>query len=334
MPRYDASKDEDLKKAVKHIREKQFFLGQYRKRKFVTDKSSLFDETVSDEEKRRCNCSDMTYADVKNIYTSLISEIDQFLFLRDFIDLDAATTPLAPNNRTNEILQIINGLQWHLAVYENKLAQSGISPPCQYNIEHCKFLLSFKEIHDIVEKLTRVSLRYGLLITDLCSDFFAMDIKDCVDADEQCLFTSFFHYLDFDHVRNTHVLQEGDYLQRNRLKKYYNNTICNEKIGRLEASSAKKALAGLLPGSFYSNSTLRRRAGLWLWDNYENPLIKQEIKKADAFHEAIQKMRSINSNLEDIDEFSLTRELNRVYAVTKRSIIAGEILPMECKIKK
>ena len=82
MPRYDASKDEDLKKAVKHIREKQFFLGQYRKRKFVTDKSSLFDETVSDEEKRRCNCSDMTYADVKNIYTSLISEIDQFLFLK------------------------------------------------------------------------------------------------------------------------------------------------------------------------------------------------------------------------------------------------------------
>ena len=52
MPRYDASQDADLRKAVQHAREKQFFLGQYRKRKFISDKSAFFDETVSNKFKK------------------------------------------------------------------------------------------------------------------------------------------------------------------------------------------------------------------------------------------------------------------------------------------
>ena len=324
MPRYEDSKDADLKKSLQHTREKQFFLGQYRKRKFVTDKSALFDKTVSDEEKRCCGLTDMTHLEINNTYKSLVCKVNEAIFFRDCVTLVDITNPDSFKHRTNEVAQTINGLQWHLVVYENKLAQSEISPPCLYNREYCQFLLKDKEIYDIVEKLTCVSFRYGLLITDLCSDFTVIDINQDVDVDDPSLFMLFYHYLDFDQARNLHVLREGGCLQRSRLIKYYNDIIFNKKIGRLEASAAKKALTDILPGSFYSNSVMKRRAGLWLWDKCENPLTKKNITKTEAIQILLSDYYANHS-----DVSSLIREIHRVYDVTRRSIMSGEILPIE-----
>ena len=325
MPRYDASQDADLRKAVQHAREKQFFLGQYRKRKFISDKSALFDETVSNKEKRRCGLMDNTPLEIKSMYKDLICKVSESLFFRYCVTLVDTANLESLLIGINEVVQTINGLQWHLAVYENRLAQRGISPAYLYNREYCQFLLKDKEIYDIVEKLTCTSLRYGLLITDLCSDFCLIDIKKDVDVDDPSLFPLFFYYLDFDQVRNPHILQENGSLQRSRLLKYYNNKISGKVIDRLGAAAAKKALANLIPGSFHSRSILSRRAGLWLWDNCENPANQQKMTKS----EAIQTLLSATSHFKDLDESSLIREFNRVYDITKKSIKAGEILPIE-----
>lgn len=119
MPRYDESKDADLKKAVQQAREKQFFLGQYRKRKFISDKSALFDETVSNEEKILSGLIDMTPLEIKAMYKSLVCKASEALFFRNCVTLVNITSLESLLIGTKEVVKTINGLQWHLAVYEN-----------------------------------------------------------------------------------------------------------------------------------------------------------------------------------------------------------------------
>ena len=72
MSRYDIAKDVDLQVGVQRALEKQFFLNQYRKRKFITDKNVLFDENDSDDTKKEVtdvfDCNEMQHDDVYLLY--------------------------------------------------------------------------------------------------------------------------------------------------------------------------------------------------------------------------------------------------------------------------
>lgn len=90
MPRYDVAKDVDLQKALQDALKKQFFLNQYRKRKFIIDKNVLFDESDSEDTKNFVagifSCNNMKYDGVCLLYQSVTESVKkiilQHLFLR------------------------------------------------------------------------------------------------------------------------------------------------------------------------------------------------------------------------------------------------------------
>lgn len=188
----------------------------------------------------------------------------------------------------------------------------------------CKILLESTEMTALIMKLTLISVRYGMLITDLCSYPTGIEIKPSVDDKDHPLCRTFLHESDFDPRVNTYVLQEDDSLNRKRVFNFMEAKVGGGELDRLDAAAGKRALVNIVPGSFYSNSILKRRIGLLIWDNCDNPLTEQKMKRIEA-------IRHISGNpfLQDKDQDSLIRELNRVYIVTKKCIESGEIMPIE-----
>ena len=97
MPRYDASTDEDLKKTFQLTLEKQFFLAQYRKRKFITDKNVLFDENDPEDAKEKiCNafsCREMEFNGVLVLYDNAIDLVTSSILLPHiFVEIDAVSS--------------------------------------------------------------------------------------------------------------------------------------------------------------------------------------------------------------------------------------------------
>ena len=85
MPRYDASTDEDLKNSMQFILEKQFFLAQYRKRKFITDKNVLFDENDPEDVKENIgtafSCRKMDFNGILVLYDNVINLVTSGILL-------------------------------------------------------------------------------------------------------------------------------------------------------------------------------------------------------------------------------------------------------------
>lgn len=329
MPRYDASTDENLKKSFQLTLEKQFFLAQYRKRKFITDKNVLFDENDPEDVKEKVytafSCRKMNFNGILVLYDNVIGLVTSRILLPHiFVEIDIYKDNLLEYSAQN-VRQAIDDLQWYVAYHHFKLFQRDAEPYIA-NSALCKSLLGSPEITTIIMNLTLISIRYGLLITDLCSCPPDIDIKPMIDEKDLALCRTFFHSSDFDPRTNPHVLPEEESLHRKRLMKFREATNTGSQIDRLEASAAKTALKNIVPGSFYSNSTLKRRAGLWIWDQCNSPLTEQKITKTAAVKTLCA---SDIVNDKGHDESSVTRELHRVYEVTKKSIVTGEILPIE-----
>ena len=329
MPRYDASTDENLKKSFQLTLEKQFFLAQYRKRKFITDKNVLFDENDPEDVKEKVytafSCREMNFNGILVLYDNVIGLVTSRILLPHiFVEIDIYKDNLLEYSAQN-VRQAIDDLQWYVAYHHFKLSQRDAEPYIA-NSALCKSLLGSPEITTIIMNLTLISIRYGLLITDLCSCPPDIDIKPMIDEKDLALCRTFFHSSDFDPRTNPHVLPEEESLHRKRLMKFREATNTGSQIDRLEASAAKTALKNIVPGSFYSNSTLKRRAGLWIWDQCNSPLTEQKITKTAAVKTLCA---SDIVNDKGHDESSVTRELHRVYEVTKKSIVTGEILPIE-----
>lgn len=329
MPRYDASTDEDLKNSMQFILEKQFFLAQYRKRKFITDKNVLFDENDPEDVKENIgtafSCRKMDFNGILVLYDNVINLVTSGILLSHiFVEIDIYKDNLLEYSAQN-VRQTIDDLQWYVAYHHFRLSQRDAEPYIA-NSALCKNLLESPEITTIIMNLTLISVRYGLLITDLCSCPPGIDIKPMIDEKDLALCRTFFHSSDFDPYTNPHVLPEEESLHRKRLMKFREATNAGSQIDRLEASAAKTALKNIVPGSFYSNSTLKRRAGLWIWDQCNSPLTEQKNTKTAAVKTLCA---SDIVNYKGHDESSVMRELHRVYEVTKKSIAAGEILPIE-----
>jgi len=334
MPRYEASTDENLKNSFQLTLEKQFFLAQYRKRKFITDKNVLFDENDPEDVKENActafSCRKMNFNGILVLYGNAIDLVTRSILLPYiFVEIDIYKDNL-PEYSAQKVRQTIDDLQWYVAYHRFRLSQRDAEPYIA-NSALCKSLLGSPEITTIIMNLTLISIRYGLLITDLCSCLPDIDIKPIVDEKDLALCRTFFHSSDFDPITNPHGLQEDESLYRKRLLKFREDTKAGRKIGRLEASAAKSALKNIVPGSFYSNSTQKRRAGLWIWDQCDSPLTEQKIAKTAAVKNLCA---PDNVNFKGYDQSSLMRELFRVYEVTKKSIAAGEILPIEDGKKK
>ena len=322
MPRYDASADDELKNSMQFILEKQFFLAQYRKRKFITDKNVLFNENDTDDTKNVVvdlfGCSNMNYGSVRSLYQCAMKKINEAISPCNSAEVDICTGSIVET-------QIIDDLQWDVACNIFKFLQKNVDPYIA-NPNRCKCLLQSAEIALLVMKLTMISVRYGLLISDLCSYPPEIDITTSIDKKDPSQCRPFFHYSDFDPHTNSQVLSEGDSLYRKRLLKFQEATNAGNKIDRLEASAAKSALKNILSGSFYSNSTQKRLSGLWIWDQCDSPLTEQKKTKSEAISKLVPPdTGEYNEAYKD----SLKRELSRVYEVTKKSIAAGEILPIE-----
>ena len=264
-----------------------------------------------------------SYDNVINLVTSSI------LLSHIFVEIDIYKDNLLEYSAQN-VRQTIDDLQWYVAYHHFRLSQRDAEPYIA-NSALCKNLLESPEITTIIKNLTLISLRYGLLITDLCSCPPSIDIKPMIDEKDLALCRTFFHSSDFDPRTNPHVLPEEESLHRKRLMKFREATNTGSQIDRLEASAAKTALKNIVPGSFYSNSTQKRRAGLWIWDQCDSPLTEQKIAKTAAVKNLCA---PDNVNFKGYDQSSLMRELFRVYEVTKKSIAAGEILPIEDGKKK
>ena len=322
MPRYDASTDEDLKNSMQFILEKQFFLAQYRKRKFITDNNVLFNENDADDIKNEIvnlfGCNNMNYGGVCYLYQRAMKKINEAISPCNSAEVDTCMGGIVEK-------QIIDDLQWDVACNIFKLLQKGVGPYIA-NPNRCKCLLQSAEITLLVMKLTMISVRYGLLISDLCSYPSEIDITTSIDEKDPSQCRPFFHYSDFDPLINSQVLPEDESLYRKRLLKFQKATNAGNQIDRLEASAAKSALKNILQGSFYSNSTQKRLSGLWIWDQCDSPLTEQKKTKSDAISTLVSPdTGEHNETYKD----SLKRELYRVYEVTKKSIATGEIQPIE-----
>lgn len=325
MPRYDAAKDVDLQKALQKTLEKQFFLNQYRKRKFIIDKNVLFDESDSEDTKNLVvdvfDCSNMKYDGACLLYQRVTESVKKIILQHPFFDVDHYKEDVFVY-LSHGVKQAIDDLQWYIAYHHFELFQRDATPRIA-DPGLCKILLESTQITAMMMKLTLISTRYGMLITDLCSYPTDIEIKPSVDDKDHPLCRTFFHESDFDPRVNTHVLQEDDSLNR---KRFFNFMEAAEAgvLDRLDAAAGKRALVNIVPGSFYSNSILKRRAGLWLWDKCDNPLTEQKKTKIEAIRDLSKK-----SFFEDKDQDSLIRDLSRVYVVTKKCIEAGEIMPIE-----
>lgn len=322
MPKYDSSNDADLKDSNQVALEKFFFLRQYRKRKFLIDSNVLFDEAALADAKEKFPCTEMNYHDARSMYCNLCGNISTFFLPSVLIEHDESKCDFI-DFLPEKIIETINGLQWYLAVYENKLLQKDI-----YIQKHdktlYKFILKNHEIKKTIEQLTYISLRYGLLITDLCSAFPDIDLEPHINQNDPSLEMVFFYYADFDLRKNPHILPEDDSLYRKRLLTALEDNDAGKKIGKLEASAFKKALSNIVPGSFYSNSILKRKAGLWLWDRCESPLTEKKIPKM----EAIEELRK-HKFFREIKNDSFTRDMHRIYNTTIACIESGEIKAIE-----
>lgn len=322
MPKYDSSNDADLKNSNQVALEKFFFLRQYRKRKFLIDNNVLFDETALDAARNLFSCTEMNHRDARSMYRRLCEDISTFLLPSVSIEYDESKCNVI-DFLSEKIIETVNGLQWYLAVYENNILQKGINIQ-RYNKDIYRVLLESQEIKNMIEQLTYISLRYGLLITDLCSDFPDIVIKSRVDKNDPSLEMVFFYYADFDSRKNPHILPKDDSLNKKRLLTALEDNDAGKKIGKLEASAFKKAISNIVPGSLYSNSILKRKVGLWLWDRCESPLIEKKIPKMEALEELKKHkfFREIKNN-------SFTRDMHRIYNTTIACIESGEIKAIE-----
>lgn len=152
-----------------------------------------------------------------------------------------------------------------------------------------------------------------------------------IDEKDLALCRTFFHSSDFDPYTNPHVLPEEESLHRKRLMKFREATNAGSQIDRLEASAAKTALKNIVPGSFYSNSTLKRRAGLWIWDQCNSPLTEQKNTKTAA----VKTLCASNIvNYKGHDESSVMRDLHRVYEVTKKVLRLEKSCPLKMARRK
>ena len=326
MPRYDAAKDADLQKALQKTLEKQFFLNQYRKRKFITDKNVLFDESDSEDTKNLVvdvfDCSNMKYDGVCLLYQRVTESVKKIILQHLFFGVDPYKQDIFVYS-FQVVKQAIDDLQYTIAYQYFKLFQRDFVPTADDSTQ-CEMLLESAEIASIMMKLTLISVRYGMFITDLCSWPYEIDIKPDFDEEDVSLCRAFPHYSDFNPTTNPHVLQEDESLHRKRFQEFLKSVKAGKKIGKLEASAAKKALPNIISGSFYSNSALKRCAGLWIWDTCDSLLIEQKVARSEAIRHLLN-----HPNLKRQDESSLIRELNRVYVVTKKCIEAGEIMSIE-----
>ena len=194
MPRYDASTDEDLKNSMQFILEKQFFLAQYRKRKFITDKNVLFDENDPEDVKENIgtafSCRKMDFNGILVLYDNVINLVTSSILLSHiFVEIDIYKDNLLEYSAQN-VRQTIDDLQWYVAYHHFRLSQRDAEPYIA-NSALCKNLLESPEITTIIKNLTLISLRYGLLITDLCSCPPSIDIKPMIDEKDLALCRTF-----------------------------------------------------------------------------------------------------------------------------------------------
>lgn len=333
MPRYDASKDEVLKDSIQSILERQFFLCQYNKRRFITDNNILFFEDYKEDTNTKvvetfCR-NKFNYIDVIKIYKDLIGKISDEIkgFVLFFVDLDNDEYTII-EHLFKIATETIDDLQLYLLYYHFNLFQREIEPNI-INLTVCEKLLKYDEIKIMIMQLTLISIKYRLFISDLCSSFPEIEIKPSIDKADPSLCRMFSHYSDFNPRTNPCILQENECIYRKRLTKYIENTRAGAEISRLEAAAAKKASKGLIPGAFYASSTLKRCAGLWLWDACVNPVTEDRISKTKAI-EKLREHKFFNGHKNK----SLDRELHRIFDVTRKCIEKGELLPIEDGKKK
>lgn len=321
MQRYDASKDINLSNTQKLAIDRQFFVGHYRKRKFISDENVLFDRNDDNETIKNVSgifgCNKMNYFGICDMYHSLFRCVTKFIFSHGikFCNQHEAKNQIC--------IQLIDDLQWEIASNYFGLLQNDVKPTLD-NGELCKLILSRERAASAMAMgLTLVSVRYGLLITDLCSEFHCVDIAQCIDGCDGILYRPFLHYSDFDEHENHHVLYEDECLHRKRIIDFVKKSYAHIEISRLEASAVKKSLKSISSESFRSDSILIRRAGLWIWDQCDNPLNEKKMAKMIAISE-ISKKWSGRKYVGD----GLKRVLHRAYAVTQESIVSGTIIPI------